>query len=84
MLGLNLGAHRPVKFPTGLDPVQVARRIVQAIADGETDLPSSAFAPLSIVTNLERLAQSTSVNIDTEPQWAFLMRCFCNCSSKNQ
>lgn len=31
------------KFPTGLDPVHVARRIVQAIADGETDLPSSAF-----------------------------------------
>jgi cyclic-di-GMP-binding biofilm dispersal mediator protein len=38
-------AGTPPKFPTGLDPVQVARRIVQAIADGETDLPSSAFAP---------------------------------------
>ena len=37
-------AGTPPKFPTGLDPVQVARRIVQAIADGETDLPSSAFA----------------------------------------
>lgn len=33
------------KFPIGLDPLQVARRIVQAIADDETDLPSSAFAP---------------------------------------
>jgi len=38
-------AGTPPKFPTGLDPVQVARRIVQAIADGETDLPASAFAP---------------------------------------
>ena len=38
-------AGTPPKFPAGLDPVQVARRIVQAIADGETDLPSSAFAP---------------------------------------
>lgn len=33
------------KFPTGLDPLQVARRIVQAITDGETDLPSNAFTP---------------------------------------
>lgn len=31
------------KFPTGLDPNHVARRIIQAIADGESDLPSSAF-----------------------------------------
>lgn len=31
------------KFPVGLDPFVVARRIVQAIADGETDLPSTAF-----------------------------------------
>ena len=31
------------KFPVGLDPTAVARRIVQAIADGETDLPSTAF-----------------------------------------
>ena len=31
------------KFPVGLDPTAVARRIVQAIADGETDLPSAAF-----------------------------------------
>ena len=38
-------AGTPPKFPTGLDPVQVARRIVQAIADGETDLPSGAFTP---------------------------------------
>jgi len=38
-------AGTPPKFPAGLDPLQVARRIVQAIADGETDLPSGAFAP---------------------------------------
>ena len=38
-------AGTPPKFPAGLDPVQVARRIVQAIADGETDLPSGAFLP---------------------------------------
>jgi cyclic-di-GMP-binding biofilm dispersal mediator protein len=38
-------AGAPPKFPSGLDPVHVARRIVQAIADGETDLPSGAFAP---------------------------------------
>ncbi len=37
-------AGTPPKFPAGLDPLQVARRIVQAIADGETDLPSGAFA----------------------------------------
>ncbi len=37
-------AGTPPKFPVGLDPIQVARRIVQAIADGETDLPSGAFA----------------------------------------
>lgn len=30
-------------FPIGLDPVHVASRIVDAIANGETDLPSSAF-----------------------------------------
>lgn len=36
-------AGTPPNFPTGLDPVQVARRIVTAIADGETDLPSTAF-----------------------------------------
>ena len=38
-------AGTPPKFPAGLDPIHVARRIVQAIADGETDLPSGAFAP---------------------------------------
>ncbi|MCX6516331.1 MAG: SDR family NAD(P)-dependent oxidoreductase [Actinobacteria bacterium] len=38
-------AGTPPKFPAGLEPVQVGRRIVQAIADGETDLPSGAFAP---------------------------------------
>lgn len=38
-------AGTPPKFSSGLEPVQVARRIVQAIADGETDLPSGAFAP---------------------------------------
>lgn len=38
-------AGTPPKFPIGLEPIQVARRIVQAIAEGETDLPSSAFIP---------------------------------------
>ena len=38
-------AGTPPKFPSGLEPVQVTRRIVQAIADGETDLPSASFAP---------------------------------------
>ena len=38
-------AGTPPKFPIGLDPVLVAQRIVQAIADGETDLPSGAFLP---------------------------------------
>ncbi len=32
------------KFPVGLDPVHVAKRIVSAIASGETDLPSTAFS----------------------------------------
>lgn len=31
------------RFPQGLDPVVVASRIVDAIANGETDLPASAF-----------------------------------------
>jgi cyclic-di-GMP-binding biofilm dispersal mediator protein len=35
------------KFPVGLDPIKVAQRIVRAIADGETDLPSTVFADLS-------------------------------------
>lgn len=33
----------PPKFPAGLDPKFVAHRIVEAIATGETDLPSNAF-----------------------------------------
>lgn len=32
------------RFPEGLAPAAVALRIVEAIASGETDLPSSAFA----------------------------------------
>lgn len=41
-------ATRPIagaapRFPPGLAPASVARRIVEAIADGTTDLPSSAF-----------------------------------------
>lgn len=32
------------RFPQGLEPDFVARRIVDAIANGETDLPSSVFA----------------------------------------
>ncbi len=31
------------KFPRGLEPIVVAQRIVQAIADGATDLPSTSF-----------------------------------------
>lgn len=42
-------ATRPVagtapRFPQGLDPEAVAARIVAAVRDGETDLPSAAFA----------------------------------------
>lgn len=37
-------AGTPPRFPQGLDPAAVAVRIVDAIAHGETDLPSSAFA----------------------------------------
>ena len=33
------------KFPQGLQPVDVARRIIDAIADGTSDLPSTAFVP---------------------------------------
>ena len=40
-------AGDPPKFPVGLDPTKVAQRIVRAIADGETDLPSTVFADLS-------------------------------------
>jgi len=41
-------AQRPVygtapRLPTGLDPDAVAARILAAIRDDETDLPSSAF-----------------------------------------
>lgn len=41
-------ADRPIagtapRFPTGLAPEAVAERIVRAITDGETDLPSDAF-----------------------------------------
>ena len=37
-------AGEPPKMPVGLDPTIVAQRIVQAIADGETDLPSASFS----------------------------------------
>lgn len=37
-------AGTPPRFPQGLDPSAVARRIVDAIAHGETDVPSTAFA----------------------------------------
>ena len=37
-------AGDPPKMPAGLAPIKVAQRIVQAIADGETDLPSTAFS----------------------------------------
>ena len=33
------------RFPQGLNPAAVAGRIVAAIVDGSTDLPSTAFAP---------------------------------------
>jgi short-subunit dehydrogenase len=41
-------ATRPIagaapRLPQGLDPAAVARRIIDAIADGETDVPASAF-----------------------------------------
>jgi cyclic-di-GMP-binding biofilm dispersal mediator protein len=36
-------AGTPPRFPAGLDPAVVAARIVEAIHDGTTDLPSSAF-----------------------------------------
>ena len=32
------------KFPRGLEPITVAQRIITAIANGETDLPSTAFS----------------------------------------
>ena len=36
-------AGTPPRFPQGLEPERVATRIVEAIADGTDDLPSSAF-----------------------------------------
>ena len=41
-------AGDPPKMPVGLDPMKVAQRIVQAIADGETDLPSTVFSNMSV------------------------------------
>ena len=32
------------KFPRGLEPIAVAQRIITAIANGETDLPSTSFS----------------------------------------
>jgi cyclic-di-GMP-binding biofilm dispersal mediator protein len=32
------------KFPRGLEPITVAQRIITAIANGETDLPSTSFS----------------------------------------
>jgi cyclic-di-GMP-binding biofilm dispersal mediator protein len=37
-------AGDPPRMPAGLVPIKVAQRIVQAIADGETDLPSTSFS----------------------------------------
>ena len=37
-------AGTPPNFPTGLDPLHVARRIIEAISNGETDLPAAAFS----------------------------------------
>jgi cyclic-di-GMP-binding biofilm dispersal mediator protein len=37
-------AGDPPKMPAGLAPIKVAQRIVQAIADGETELPSASFS----------------------------------------
>jgi cyclic-di-GMP-binding biofilm dispersal mediator protein len=36
-------AGTPPRFPEGLNPASVARRIVETIVNGETDLPSTAF-----------------------------------------
>lgn len=36
-------AGQPPKLPPGLDPADVARRIVDALAGDETDLPTDAF-----------------------------------------
>ena len=37
-------AGQPPKLPPGLDPGDVARRIVDALAGDEIDLPTDAFA----------------------------------------
>lgn len=37
-------AGTPPNFPPGLNPVVVARRIVEAIENSETDLPATAFS----------------------------------------
>ena len=37
-------AGTALKFPRGLEPVAVAQRIITAIANGETDLPSTSFS----------------------------------------
>jgi len=37
-------AGQPPKLPPGLDPADVARRIVDALAGDEIDLPTDAFA----------------------------------------
>jgi cyclic-di-GMP-binding biofilm dispersal mediator protein len=37
-------AGDPPRMPAGLAPIKVAQRIVQAIADGETELPSASFS----------------------------------------
>lgn len=37
-------AGTPPNFPTGLDPLHVARRIIEAITNSETDLPAAAFS----------------------------------------
>ncbi|MGA0863178.1 MAG: SDR family NAD(P)-dependent oxidoreductase [Ilumatobacteraceae bacterium] len=36
-------AGTPPRYPEGLNPASVARRIVEAVVNGETDLPSTAF-----------------------------------------
>ncbi len=53
-------AKRPLagnapKLPVGLDPADVARRIVDAIVAGDSEVPSSAFAPLPLSGEVVRL-----------------------------
>ena len=40
-------AGRPPKLPPGLDPADVAARIVEALAGDEIDLPTDAFGALT-------------------------------------